>query len=256
MSKPAEFCSALLSAGETPAGLKTWNGSDPAARFAVYRNNVMVSLVDALATTFDVTRQLVGSEFFRAMARLFVRTEPPRSRVLAFYGETFPAFIEHFAPAASVPYLADVARLEMLRVQACHAADADAITVAAVDRALADPESLPVRRLRLHPAVRLLRSRHAVVALWAAHQGLAGLSETDPAQPENALVLRPQLEVEVMRLADGAAEFTACLMAGARLGAAAEAAQAADPEFDLTETLRLLLRRHAITSMEPTWSTA
>ena len=96
----AEFSAALRDPTQAaPRGLHTWNGSDPAARFAVYRNNVVSSLIDALAETFPVVQALVGVEFFRAMASLFVRQSPPRSRVLASYGAALPSFIASFAPA-------------------------------------------------------------------------------------------------------------------------------------------------------------
>ncbi|MEO8121927.1 MAG: DNA-binding domain-containing protein, partial [Rhodoferax sp.] len=72
MNSQTAFANALLNAElPCPSGLKTWNGSDPGTRFAVYRNNVMVSLIDALADTYPVVQELVGEEFFRAMARVF-----------------------------------------------------------------------------------------------------------------------------------------------------------------------------------------
>jgi len=119
------FASALLDpARPVPSGLATWNGSDPVARFAVYRNNVVVSLVAALADTFPVVRELVGEEFFTAMARLYVAEQPPLSPVLAHYGDGFADWVVQFEPAAAVPCLADMARLERARVRAYHAADA------------------------------------------------------------------------------------------------------------------------------------
>ena len=70
----ANFAAALLDpAAPCPSGLVTWNGSDAAQRFGVYRNNVTVSLIDAVADTFPVVQQLVGADFFRAMAGAFVR---------------------------------------------------------------------------------------------------------------------------------------------------------------------------------------
>ncbi|MBL8587921.1 MAG: putative DNA-binding domain-containing protein, partial [Methylobacteriaceae bacterium] len=107
------FAAALLSPGApAPPGLTTWNGSDPARRFAVYRNNVVVSLIEALSGAFPVTRELVGEEFFRAMAREFALGHPPRSPVMARFGEELPGFIAAFAPARELPWLADVAALE------------------------------------------------------------------------------------------------------------------------------------------------
>jgi len=120
----AAFADALLARDvDCPPGLRTWNGSDPGRRFAVYRNNVIVGLVDALADTYPVVQAMVGDDFFRAMAREFVRSQPPTSPVLAGYGAGFAAFIEGFAPAAGLPCLADLARLEWLRVEVYHAAD-------------------------------------------------------------------------------------------------------------------------------------
>lgn len=175
----AAFAEALLDreAG-VPPGLTSWNGSDPAPRFTVYRNNVVVSLIDALADTYPVVQQLVGEEFFRAMAREFALAHPPTSPVMAFYGDGFVEFIGAFPPAAALPYLADVARLEYCYVQVYHAAEEA-------------------------PAMRVLHSRHAVASLWAAHQAEdidAALAQVDPYVAESALVLRVNLDVLVMRI--------------------------------------------------------
>lgn len=234
-----------------PAGLTAWNGSDPAPRFAVYRNNVIVSLVDALADSFAVTRELVGEEFFRAMARLFVHAQPPKSPRLTFYGAEFPGFIENFPPAAGLPYLADVARLEYLRVVAYHAADTAPVSSAEIAAALADESSLPALVMSLHPSVAVLPSAAAVVSLWAAHQGLVDLAAVATDTPETALVLRPELDVEVIGIPPAAGIFIAALSHGSPLGKAAEQAAASAPDFDLAATLGLLIQKSAITALHP-----
>ncbi len=65
-----------------------------------------------LAIRYPVSVRIVGDEFFRAMARLFVEERPPSSAVLLRYGGSFADFAAGFPPAASVPYLADVMLLE------------------------------------------------------------------------------------------------------------------------------------------------
>ncbi|MCX7164871.1 MAG: DNA-binding domain-containing protein [Rhodocyclales bacterium] len=253
MSGLAAFAEALLADDAIcPPGLVTWNGSDPQKRFAVYRNNVIVGLVDALADSFPVTQALVGADFFRAMAREFVRRPPPRSPVLALYGEGFAGFIESFPPAATLLYLADVARLELLRVQAWHAADADAITQAQVAAVPTDPDGLPAAHLTLHPALFLLASAHAVVSLWAAHQADAvaeALAAVDPARAETALVCRKDLEVNIYRVDPGTAAFIGKLQQGQPFGAAMAQALQADDDFDPAATLALMLRTGAITDI-------
>ena len=251
MNIQSAFADALLAPEAVcPPGLLAWNGSDPGRRFAVYRNNVMVSLIDALADSYPVTQELVGEEFFAAMARLFVQAQPPRSPVLALYGEGFADFIEAFPPAVGLPYLADVARLEMRRVQAWHAADAAPLTERELARLLADA-SLSLARFGLQPSLGVLRSRHAVVSLWAAHQAddvAAALAQIAVDQAEAALVLRVGLEVDITRIGEGAAAFVGGLQQGLAFGAAAGQALAVEPEFDLAATLGMLIRGGGICS--------
>ncbi len=247
----ATFAAALLDPVlPAPKGLRAWNGSDPAVRLAVHRNNVLASLIDALADTFPVTRQLVGDQFFRAMAAVFVRSAPPRSRVMAFYGEAFPDFIARFGPAASLPYLADVARLEMARVRAFHAADVEPVSNEAVALALAHPERADQLHLVLHPSVTVLGSAFAMVSLWAAHQGEGDLAAIDTDVAEQALVLRQGLEVLVLRLPPGAPEFLLALHRGRPLAEAAADALAVAAGFDLSAALALCLGHGAITAIQ------
>ena len=115
-----------------PQGVTAHNSDAPRERFAVYRNNVVVGLVGALEARFPATRKIVGEDFFKGAAKLFAATQPPRSPLMLFYGDAFPAFLADFEPAREVPYLADVARLEAARTRAYHAADAKPLTPAAL----------------------------------------------------------------------------------------------------------------------------
>ena len=250
MSDQAYFSRALLDpALDVPAGLSTWNDSDPALRFAVYRNNVVVSLIDALADTFPVTQALVGEEFFRAMARIFLQTNPVKTRVLTWLGASFADFIETFPPASSLAYLSDVARLEMLRVRAYHSADALPIELQTLGQALADPEALAGLKLRLHPSAHLLQSQHAVWSLWAAHQDILSLETVKPELAQTVLVFRRDLDVEVLDLTIAQAHFLMQLMAGEGLALAADAALEHDQFFDLGAFMANLIRLQLITSI-------
>ena len=82
------------------------------ARLRIHRHHVAHSLGSALAATFPTVHALVGEAFFRAMAQRFVGQTLPEQPVLAEYGADFPAFVAGYEPAASLPYLADIARLD------------------------------------------------------------------------------------------------------------------------------------------------
>lgn len=246
MSSQRAFAAALIDTRlPCPEGLCSANGADPASRFAVYRNNVQGSLINALSDSYPVVAQLVGDEFFRAMAAIFVQQLPPQSPLMNRYGEAFADFIAAFEPAGSVPYLADVARLEHLRTLAYHAADALPVRAEQITAALADAQTLSELRLNLHPSLHLLDSAYAVVAIWGAHQHDSTLEGIDINQRQHALVLRNGLDVEVFALEPGASVFIRNLIDGQPLLAAAEHS----PEFDLAQTLGLLIAHNAITQM-------
>ncbi len=115
-----------------PKGLTAWNGSDPAVRFTIYRNNVIASLIDALAE--NCLAQLREC-FFRAMAAEFIRQQLPSFPVLAGYGAQLPDWIATFQPLADWPWLNDLTRLEMLFIESLHAA---ALAVQTTEAALVD----------------------------------------------------------------------------------------------------------------------
>lgn len=234
-----------------PSFLRAWNGADPARRLAVHRNNVVSSLVDALADTFPVAQALLGKDFFRAAAAVFVREQPPRSPLLAYYGGGFPAFLESFAPVRDLAYLADVARLEFARVEAFHAADAEPLKASGLGDIAGSGERAGELRLVTHPSLRLVTSAHPVAAIWAAHQGIGELEDVDLGCAESVLVLRPALEVLVVPCDAGTAAFARCLQQGRTLSDSAQHAAGAAADLDLAATLSLLMAHGAITAILP-----
>ena len=232
----SEFAAALIDPDlAVPDGLTAWNGPQPVRRFGVYRNNVAIGLIGALASRFPAAERIVGEEFFAAMAREFIRLHPPRSPLLLAYGDDFPDFVESFEPTREIPYLPDVMRLEALRGRAYHAADAvplDAALVATIEPAgLAELTFLP------HPSASVARSTYPAVTIWAMNTGEIELADISDWTGEDALVIRPQMIVEVHRLPPGGATFLAALFSGAALGEAYERALAEAANFDLSANL-------------------
>src|SRR6202790_3472515 len=83
----------------TPADVVGPHGKAAIKRYDVYRNNITVSLINALAATYPAVQGITGVEFFRAMARFHVRASPPTSPLLFEYGRDLPAFIEGYEHA-------------------------------------------------------------------------------------------------------------------------------------------------------------
>lgn len=240
------FRGGIFGAG-LPEGVTARAPEEAGLRFAVYRNNVLHSLSEALGARFPVIARLVGAEFFSAMAREFITRHPPENPMLFEWGGAFPAFLAGFPPVAGLPYLPDVARLELARGRAYHAADATPLPPAALAEAAGRADRIA---LGLHPSVALIASEHAIHAIWAANQPGAE-SGAIKDHPETVLVLRDRaLEVPVWRLGPGEAAFCAALLARAPLLAAAGAALSADPSFAAQELLARLQRAGALISIE------
>lgn len=239
------FAEALLDrAKPVPQGLRAASGSRPTKRYGVYRNNVATGLARALAARFPITEKIVGEEFFTAMARDFVLATPPASPVLLQYGDDFPDFVAAFPPAAGLPYLADIVRLENAQVKAYHARDAAAIDPGVLSRIT--PGRMSGLVFTFHPATAVVTSSHPIVTIWAMNSGARALTPIEDWRAENALVTRPELTVLTREIGTGSASFLLASVKGATLGEAYESASSADPGFDLGRNLADLLRSGAI----------
>jgi hypothetical protein len=235
-SYSAVFAAALLDpGGGTPAVVTGPSGKAAIKRYNVYRNNVTVSLIEAVAAIYPAVQRITGVEFFRAMARFHIRATPPKSPLLFEYGRDFPDFIEQYEYARSMPWLADTARVERAWLDAYHAADADPLSAATLG-------SFPHERLAdlafvVHPATRIVRSRFSVVTIFAANRGEAPVDQIDASVPEDALITRPDLDVVARHLPAGGAIFLTSLIAGRSLGEATASAQVASPAFDIASSI-------------------
>ena len=186
-----------------------------AERLDVYRNTFLSSLTTALRISFPAVHRLVGEEFFEGAGQCFIDAHPPQTAYLNSYGAGFADFLGQFSPAASLPYLADVARLEWAVNIALHAEDVTSLDA----NALASIAEVPPDRLVLlpHPSIRLLRLDHPAEAIWRAvlAEDDSALSAIDlSAGPEWLLVERTAKGVEVSPLTEIEWRFAVSLCAG------------------------------------------
>jgi len=217
-------------------------------RFNIYRNNITVSLIDALAAIFPATQRITGVEFFRAMARFHIQATPPLSPLLFEYGHEFPDFIARYEYAQSMPWLADVASLERAWLDAFHAADIGVLTAEAL---AAFPSDRLARAVFVpHPTTRIVRSAFAVVSIFAANRAEGPVGSIDATAEEDALITRPNLDVVVRWLSPGRAMFLALPVSGQTLGVAAAAAAEASVAFELSSRIAGIIETGAFTTIQ------
>ena len=205
------FARALQDGATANPGAEIWD----AHGLAIYAGTRRDTLTRALALTFPAVQRLVGADFFEAAAQRFMHESPPASACLDDYGAAWPEFLAAFEPAAELPYLSDVARLEWAVSRALHARDAAPLEVGRL--ATLDAASLATVRFAPHPSICLLRLRAPADAIWRAvlAQDQAAMSALElGAGPVYLLIERLARSLEVRRLTPGAWSLTQRLCAG------------------------------------------
>jgi len=218
-------------------GLVRANELEPERRVDVYRNNAREGFRKALAADYPVIERLVGEQCMRGLARIYMREHPSRSGDLHGFGHEFAAFLAMRYGGTEYAYLADVARLEWACQEVTIAPDAESIGVDALTGFAAD--QLEHLQLRLHPAIRLVRSRYPVLRIWQLNQRGADTDESvDLASGgDTLLVRRLESHVELRPLAASDWTLLTGLHAGVTLGEAVDAALAETQDFDLQRAL-------------------
>lgn len=242
MTGQTAFRAALLDAAEpVPDGLSDGRGRPAGKRFSVYRNNVAVSLTEALRTGFPAVAALLGADNFDRVAGAFLRAHPPADPRMMFYGAAMPEFLAGLEPLAKMPWLPDVARLELALRRSYHAADAAPIAPEAL--AALDEAALQQAVLTLAPAVQVLSTPYPVLQIRAFALNDGAPKPTGGA--EDIILTRPGFDPETTALPPGSAALIAALTSGDTLGKAADNA----PHADLPTVLAALLNGHAITAI-------
>jgi hypothetical protein len=209
-------------------------GGVPADRLNIYRNTFVTGVTKALRLTYPAVHRLVGAEFFEGAAATFIAQRPPQAAWLDEYGAEFADFLRDFEPAMSLPYLADVARLEWAVSRALHAADEPPLDLRRLQTL--SPEDQSGVAFVPHPSISLLRTEYPADAIWRGvlQADDAALAAVDLASSAvHVMIERRASGVEVSRLDETAWRFAAALCAGKPL-------EVALSETDDTRTYALL----------------
>lgn len=189
---------ALMALFDTKLG-EDVSSDEASLRLAIYRNNVIHSLSNALGDLYPVIKKLIGDDCFNGAAIEFVRCQPPQHAVLLHYGKGFKEFIAEFEPCISFEFLPDIASLEYEYNQAYHSADAepfDPQTLGCIA-----PELLGEVSFTCHPSLRLLQSAWPTDDIWHENQkDEPDIINLDNCSSANLLIYRLELTVQLVNL--------------------------------------------------------
>lgn len=187
----------------------------PEEAIAIYRNTFISGATKALRLSYPAVERLTGEEFFNHAAARFIEVSPPDSGCLDDFGAAFAEFLADFGPAADLPYLPDVARLEWRVNLALHASDAAALDAEGFSAAAGIAPARLV--LTPHPSLSLATCRYPADAIWRAvlnrdDAALGALSLKGG--PFFLLVARDSGGVAVDRIGEDAWHFLSAVCAG------------------------------------------
>ena len=223
----------------TPTDLSLW--VKDADALSINRNNTQAGLIDVLDSLFPVVARLVGDDFFSMMALDFMRVHPPMQPALLHWGQELPAFLITYKPSQSLPYLADVARLEAAWTIAYHAPEESPIDPNVLTALPQD--QLAQALFSVHPSLRLIASPYPVHAIWAANQPDASddiLIDLESGAT-TVVVARPRADVRIHPVSEGSFAFIMALQCEQSLGVAWDAARVVQSDFSLIQELGAFL---------------
>ena len=207
-------------------------------RLKIYHNNFMGSVSAALMDNFPLLEKLVGRDFLTVMTRAYIRNNPPRSGCLTFYGDDYDRFISTYTPAAALPYLPDMATLEILINRSYHARDDKPLT--ASDLAEISAVSLEAFHMKLRDNVQLLRSRWPLAGIRRMCMESGNKTLDIFSGGACLLIHRPHLAVEITEISSGEFMFLKQLKMQP-LGKTVEETMSTHPDFDFSTALPRLM---------------
>lgn len=230
-------------------------------RFAIYRNNVWSSLINGLADSYEVVKTLVGEDFFNSLAQRYITKHPPQSPIMSKWGGHFSELIANDINCKSVPYLADVAQLEWLRIGLYHALDETPLSTTEVQTILTTHiNQLMDCSIQMLSASDILNSQFSTASIWSLHQQYDAatqsaelenaLLELDLFQPQSMLIWRNQFTIEVIPIELSTGHFLSELKKGQTIGQAIGHCVEIYPDLEIPQLLAVVLQLPCIASIQ------
>jgi hypothetical protein len=223
-----------------------------ALQFGAYRKRALQGLGDVLREVYPTVEAVMGREAFSAVSDAYFLRHPPRAVDPVVLAEGFGPFLESLESSPETgekppAYLPDVATLDFGCFKARQAIDATAMNT----RIFTDlsPEQLAARHIQLHPACFWMSSPHAIYDLWRFHHSTFASRPLDLNIPQEVVIIRPQLQVEVHRVDTGLVKVLDALDSGETLNQALIMGSAADKAFNAVAAIQFLVQNDLIISL-------
>lgn len=248
-----DFCAAVFDKTQTTDKLLQnieENGLSVAGRLQIYRNNIVITLIEALKNAYPNVLRLVGEDFFAATAREYMTAMPSTSGNLDYFGDQFATFLKSFPPASALTYLAEMAQFEWAYHLAYHADDAPALILSRL-ATIAEDDYAHIQFI-FHPGCQLLSFKHPIFSIWQFCESEAN----DDAQSliltgegDRIIIARRQYNLYVSTLSVGEYSLLLALQQGQLFTDACAQAVTLDAELPIDEIIQKHCLQGTITDL-------
>lgn len=225
------------------------NGLTTEQRLQIYRNNVFITLTNALHAVFPCVQKIVGKDFFIGTAKKYIQQHPSTSGDLREYGHKFAEFLQTFAPAQTLPYLPEVAQLEWAYHQAFHGKASDIFDLHTLTTI--PPEQYEQIKFHLNPTAQLFTFQYPILQIYQLCQPESSDQETIDLTTggEQILLIRNHLEITLEKLTPGEYALLTAFKLGNTFAQACKSALTTEKKFNINSYLQKHLTCGTITSL-------
>lgn len=170
------------------------------SRLQIYQNAYYLRLIDSLKQDYEALHTVLGEQEFTQLVLAYIRLHPSSFASLRHYGDLLAKFIRQSAYFKGREYVAELAQLQWLLVEAFDAADKAIIS----EQVLAQipPLQWPEIHLTFHPSIRRMTCQWNTVEIYAATKSQIQTPAAIPLEePMDVLVWRHKLVTRYRTLA-------------------------------------------------------
>lgn len=213
--------------------------------FSVYRNTVMKGASDALLANFPTVVRLVGDDWLRAAASIYLQQSPPSDTRLLYYGASFPDFLDWFEHAQQMPYLGNVARLDWLWTQVHSAQEQPPLETRALARL--SPERLLATCFQPRASVAWAWfTDQPAYSIWRLNREELDIPPALEWHSEGVLLTRDAGRINWQSFSAAGCTLLDACAANLPLGSALEQTQERHPDLDPNQLLAFLISANVL----------
>ncbi len=246
----SQLCSEILCGENTSVQtLVEQRGFQATQRINVYRNNIFATLTETLSNIFPVSCAMVGEEFFKSMARIYIRSHTTDSGNLHDFGEHLPSFIESMPELRNYPYLSALAEIDWACHRAFHSASATALDISSLGDF--SPDSYEDLQFEFHPSIHTIKSKFPIFDIWnfATSNGHADTTPDLNSEGQQVLIHRQKSGVKVVNIEDDLFQMINLLRKHKTLAETFTSILKLNPDYNLKEGLNRLFSFGAVSTI-------